>query len=83
MKRFASAVLGIVTIVCFLVATERKAWGYVDPGAGLLAIQGVASLLGTIAYYFRRRLRGMFGSKTVEGPATGVVKVESASQNSR
>ncbi len=63
MKRFASVLLGITVFVCFFVAAERTAWGYVDPGSGLLALQGFASVLGTAAFYFRRRLRALFGRK--------------------
>jgi len=63
MKRFASLLLGIVTVLCFMIATEHKAWGYVDPGSGLLALQGAASVLGTVAFYFRRRLRALFSRK--------------------
>ena len=68
MKRIASLLLGTVTIFCFMIATEHKAWGYVDPGSGLLALQGVASVLGTVAYYFRRRLRALFDRKPKQKP---------------
>ncbi len=70
MKRFASVLLGIITAVCFLIATERTAWGYVDPGSGLLALQGIASVVGTVAYYFRRRIRALLGRKVPVGAAT-------------
>ena len=82
MRRIASLLLWIVTMLCFLIATERKAWGYVDPGSGLLALQGVASLVGTAVYYFRRRLRALFERKPAKGAAVvRTVKTRSEPQN--
>ena len=63
MKKLSASLLGITMVICFLIASERAAWAYVDPGSGLLAIQGFASVLGTVAYYFRRRIRALFGRK--------------------
>ena len=63
MKRFSSFLLGCTMLVCFLIASERNAFGYIDPGSGLLALQGFASILGTAAFYFRKRIRALFGRK--------------------
>ncbi len=81
MKRFSSLLLGIIMVVCFLFATERTAWGYVDPGSGLLALQGFASVLGTVAYYFRKRIGTLFGRKPADNTAVYPAKPVRESEN--
>ena len=44
MKRLISVSLGILITLCMIVASERRAWGYVDPGSGLIALQTIASV---------------------------------------
>jgi hypothetical protein len=66
MKRLVTMSLAILTAVCFLVATDRNAWGYVDPGSGLLALQGIASALATCGYFFRRRIKTLFSRKEAD-----------------
>lgn len=65
MKRFISFSLAIFTCVCVLVATERQAKAYVDPGTGFIALQAVTSALAAVGYFLRRRILGMFGKKEV------------------
>jgi hypothetical protein len=66
MKRLVSVSLAIFICVCLLGASERQAYGYVDPGSGLLALQSVASVAAACGYFFRRRLRILFGRSTDE-----------------
>lgn len=63
MKRFVSFSLGIFMALCIIVGSERRAWGYVDPGSGLIALQGIASVAAAYAYYVRRRIRAYFSRK--------------------
>lgn len=63
MKRIASASLTVVIALCLLVASERRAWGYVDPGSGLIALQTIASVVAAWAYMVRRRIRAFFNRK--------------------
>ncbi|MEO6802339.1 MAG: hypothetical protein ABI197_03730 [Granulicella sp.] len=63
MKRLVLLSLALFTAFCFLVATDRNAWGYVDPGTGLLALQGVASALATCGFFFRRKIKSLFLEK--------------------
>jgi hypothetical protein len=63
MKRFISISLSIFIAVCMIVGSERRAWGYVDPGSGLIALQTVASVAAAYAYYVRRRIRTFFSRK--------------------
>lgn len=63
MKRVVSFSLGIFITLCMIVGSERRAWGYVDPGSGLIALQGIASVAAAYAYYVRRRIRAFFSRK--------------------
>lgn len=66
MQRFLSVSLLLFTVVCLLVATERQALAYVDPGSGLLALQSIASVAAACGYFFRRRIKSLFGRKDAE-----------------
>ena len=70
MKRLVSFSLTVFTCVCLLLATERRALAYVDPGSGLLALQSLASIVAAAGYFLRRRIVGLF---TIKKPPTGVV----------
>jgi len=60
MKRLVIVSLNVFICLCLLVATERKAWAYVDPGSGLLALQSAASVAAAFGYFLRRRIRSLF-----------------------
>jgi hypothetical protein len=66
MKRLISFSLAIFITLCMIVGSERRAWGYVDPGTGLIALQSIASVLAAYAYYVRRNIRAFFARKKVE-----------------
>jgi hypothetical protein len=70
MKRLISSCLTLLTCVCLLLATERRAMAYVDPGSGLLALQSLASALAAAGYFLRKRIVGLF---TKRKPPAGVV----------
>jgi len=76
MKRFVSISLAFFCCLCMLVATERRALAYVDPGSGLLAIQSAASVMAAAGYFMRRRIAALFGKKT-PAPATLPVALKS------
>jgi hypothetical protein len=62
--------------ICLVVATERRAYAYVDPGSGLLALQSIASVAAAVGYFMRRRIAGLFGGEKnvpAKKPAAGVV----------
>jgi hypothetical protein len=81
MKRLTSFSLTILIILCMFVGSERRAWGYVDPGSGLIALQTVASVVAAYAYYIRRRIRALFRRKKEE-PAV-VLPIPSKAGDSR
>ena len=58
MKRLISVSLALFTVFCLLVATSRSAWGYVDPGSGLVVLQTFASVMAACGYFFRRKIKG-------------------------
>ena len=56
--------LACVVCVCVLMATEQRAMAmYVDPGSGLLAIQSAASIVAAAAFFLRKKIRAIFGSR--------------------
>jgi hypothetical protein len=63
MKRFISVSLAVLITFCVLVGSERRAWGYVDPGSGLIALQTAFSVIAAYAYFIRRRIRIFFTRK--------------------
>jgi hypothetical protein len=81
MKRLISVSLAIFITFCLLVATDRRAWGYVDPGSGLIALQTFASVGAAYAYVIRRRIRAFFVGK--EKDAIAVLPVASKAAESR
>jgi hypothetical protein len=82
MKRLMSVSLAVFTFLCLLVATERQAMAYVDPGSGMLALQSLASVLAAAGYFMRRRILALFGRKkpdaAVPSPAAAAVQKESS-----
>lgn len=60
MVRTISISLSIFICFCIVIATARPAWGYVDPGTGLLALQSIGSALAATAWFVRRRIRNLF-----------------------
>lgn len=66
MKRLVSFTLAAFIGFCLLVATDRRAYGYVDPGTGLLALQSFASAMAAAGYFMRRRIKALFTRKSDE-----------------
>ncbi len=63
-KRLPLAALAFVTFLFALIATSRPAYGYVDPGSGLLALQTFASVMAACGFFLRRRLKSLFRIKS-------------------
>jgi hypothetical protein len=76
MKRFLSFSLAVVIAVCMIVGSERRAWGYVDPGSGLIALQTLASVIAAYAYVVRKRIRAFFTRKDETAAAVLPVAME-------
>jgi hypothetical protein len=67
MKRLTSVSLAIFICFCLILATDRRGWGYVDPGSGLIALQTFASVTAACGYFLRRHILGLFGKKEKVG----------------
>jgi hypothetical protein len=76
MNRFLSLSLAVFTCFWALVATSRNAWGYVDPGSGLLALQTFASVMAACGFFLRRRLKSFFGIKSQHDSANASARTE-------
>lgn len=69
MKKHVS-IGAVVSVLAFLVLSERPAHAYTDPGSGMLIWQGlVAAFLGA-GFYFRKIVFKLFGKKTPDPEKT-------------
>jgi hypothetical protein len=60
-------VVTLAMLFCLSVSLERKAYAYVDPGSGLLILQGAGTILTGVLFTLRRRIKALFTrSKSVE-----------------
>jgi hypothetical protein len=75
MKRLISVSLTVFFCFCLMLATERRAMAYVDPGSGLLALQSIGSMLAAAAFFLRRRIMGLFNKKKPLASAAARVTV--------
>jgi hypothetical protein len=62
--------LGAVQIAVLLVAFERPAQAYVDPGSGFVFLQVAGSMLAGAVYYMRHRLRRIFNAMRGSSPTS-------------
>ena len=54
-----------------VILSERPAYGYTDPGTGLLAIQAAGSALVATGWFLRRKFHSLFrrGEQAEHNPA--------------
>ncbi|HEY1499159.1 MAG TPA: hypothetical protein VGF88_06255 [Acidobacteriaceae bacterium] len=70
-RRTALVALASVELVILLAALAKPAYGYVDPGSGLLAVQVGGSMLAGALFILRSKLRRLFRlSSNNENPET-------------
>jgi hypothetical protein len=71
--------LGAVQIAALLVAFERPAKAYVDPGSGFVFLQVAGSMFAGAVYYMRHRLKrilsAMRRSSPISSPAGNQTEV--------
>jgi hypothetical protein len=53
-------VLTIAMLFCLSISLERRAYAYVDPGSGLLILQGIGTVVTGILFTLRRRIKMLF-----------------------
>jgi hypothetical protein len=77
--RYCLLLLGALQIAAMLVAFERPALAYVDPGSGFVFLQVAGSMCAGAIYYLRHRLRRMLyssrPSSTIASPASPQTEV--------
>jgi hypothetical protein len=59
-RRIALVALASVELAVLLTALTKPAYGYVDPGSGLLAVQVGGSMLAGALFILRSKLRRLF-----------------------
>jgi len=52
-SRLSTIALFVALWICF----ARPAYGYIDPGSGLLVCQSIGAMFAGVLFYARRRLR--------------------------
>jgi hypothetical protein len=71
--------LGALQVAAILVAFERPAQAYVDPGSGFVFLQVAGSMFAGALYYTRHRLKRIFqamrGSSQIASPSTTQTEV--------
>lgn len=60
LRRFLFAAFAAIELLVLLVALAKPAYGYVDPGSGLLAVQVGGSMLAGALFVLRSKIRKLF-----------------------
>ncbi len=64
--------LGVLQVLALLIASERPAQAYVDPGSGFVFLQVAGSMVAGAVYYLRHSIKRIVssigGSKKVSTP---------------
>jgi hypothetical protein len=68
-RRAAIVALAAAELMVLLVALTKPAYGYVDPGSGLLAIQVGGSMLAGGLFILRTKIRKLFRPSSAQPPA--------------
>ncbi|MDP9269078.1 MAG: hypothetical protein M3P27_12240 [Acidobacteriota bacterium] len=63
-KRFSIGTL--FGVLLFMLASERPAHAYTDPGSGMLIWQGVVAACLGASFYFRKFFYKLFGKKPTD-----------------
>jgi len=53
-------VVTVAMLFCLSLSLERRAYAYVDPGSGLLILQGIGTVLTGVLFTLRRRIKALF-----------------------
>jgi hypothetical protein len=68
MKRLLTVSLAIASCLCLIVATERRAYAYADPGSGYMALQAIGIVMSAVFYSLRTRIKALFTRKKTNKP---------------
>jgi hypothetical protein len=70
--------LGVLQFAAILCALSKPAYGYVDPGSGLLAFQMISTTLAGAIFIVRRRLRTILGKMPIFSRRVSDLEVDKA-----
>jgi hypothetical protein len=59
--RLCLTLLAVLQVGAILLALEKPAMAYVDPGSGFVLLQVAGSMLAGALFYVRHRIRKLFG----------------------
>ena len=65
-KRLSISAGTVVGVLLFVLASERPAHAYTDPGSGMLIWQGVVAAFLGASFYFRKVFYKFFGKKPTD-----------------
>lgn len=68
LRRSVLVALASIELLVLLAAFSKPAYGYVDPGSGLLAVQVGGSMLAGGLFILRAKIRRLFGLSSSEKP---------------
>lgn len=68
MGKFFSFFPLLLALMGVILLCERPAYGYTDPGTGLLAIQAVGSAMVAAGWYLRRKISSLFHREAPRSP---------------
>jgi hypothetical protein len=69
--KFTYVVVTLAMLFTLGLSLERRAYGYVDPGSGLLILQGLGAVLTGVLFTLRQRIKALFTrSKPAETTST-------------
>jgi hypothetical protein len=68
--RISYAALTVCLFIALASCFERRAYAYIDPGSGLLACQAISAFCAGTIFYFRQRLRNLFGAVSRESKSS-------------
>jgi hypothetical protein len=60
MRRLLQLIPLLMIVIGAMVLFQRPAYGYTDPGTGLLAIQAAGSAVVAVGWYLRRKIFSLF-----------------------
>lgn len=53
-------------VVCIFLTIEPRAYAYIDPGSGLLLVQGIGTVFTGVLFALRRRIKSLLSKKATE-----------------
>lgn len=76
--RILYSFLTVAMLFSLALASERRAYAYVDPGSGLLMLQAAGTVLTGVLFTLRRRIKSLFSrNKQAELPTAEGLSSES------